>query len=207
MTGTQTGTPALVRCVPTMQTRQAAGVRRDPATKVMDDDGSSAAPHRGSGGGKTRVVQAVVDRLRPAGRPAPPRRRRDPTTAQRGASGWACLANLRAARPVLFVHRMAWGCLMDSYLDLFRARAQEARELYEQVLRDRGDREQPSASPTTFSDCASLYEQSALAYRVAAALGSMGYFDQAAASAAQGAVLAEAAESCSASAAGEIIEV
>src|SRR6266498_2851813 len=108
---------------------------------------------------------------------------------RRGSSRRWLIGSARPARPVLFVHRMAWGCLMDSYLDLFRARAQEARELYEQVLRDRGDREQPSASPTTFSDCASLYEQSALAYRVAAALGSMGYFNQAAASAAQGAVL------------------
>lgn len=101
---------------------------------------------------------------------------------------------------------------MDPYLEPYAAKAQAERERYEQVLRDRATRgngggEQPSASPTTFSDCAALYEHSALAYRVASALGSMGYFAEAAGYSAQGQALGEAAESCSASASGETIEV
>ena len=97
----------------------------------------------------------------------------------------------------------------DSYVEPFRARAKEARELYEQVLRERDDPEKPkpSASPTTWSDCAALHERSAHAYRVAAALGSDGYFAEAAGYAAQGASLAEAADSCDVSASGGTIRV
>lgn len=96
---------------------------------------------------------------------------------------------------------------MYSYLDVFKARVQEARDAYEKDLRDEGDKPPPSASPTTFSDCASLFDRSALAYRVARELRTMAMFDQAAASAALGAELETAALSCDASASGKIIEV
>lgn len=73
--------------------------------------------------------------------------------------------------------------------------------------RSGGEGEPPSESPTTFSDCAVLWESSAREYRIASALGSDGYFEQAAGHASTGFDLGVAAASCDASAGGEIIEV
>ena len=100
--------------------------------------------------------------------------------------------------------------------DRARAAALEARAEFER-LRDRqtGDGENPggdggeppSESPTSFSDCAVLHENAARAFKVASTLTTMALFDAANEAAALGATLEEAANSCDASAAGEIIEV
>lgn len=125
---------------------------------------------------------------------------------------------------------------MPSDLESAGARAREAREEYERFLGDRraveaseelrgatdqllgdvrdaregdgrGDREPPSASPTTFSDCASLAERAGQEWALASKLGQMGYTTQAAEHASTAGDLETAAASCRDSAAGLIIEV
>jgi hypothetical protein len=109
---------------------------------------------------------------------------------------------------------------MYAELEMARARAREAREEYEQILRDRGSTldtndltddqgagEPPSERPTTFSDCAALWDRAGLEWRISGGLGELGYFTQAAEHAATAADLEVSAASCDASASGQIIEL
>ena len=95
----------------------------------------------------------------------------------------------------------------DSYVATARARAAEARRYYEQLRKELGEGKQPSASPTSFSDCASLHEQSGAAYRLAAYYGHAADFVMADVYSAQGEKLATAADSCDESAGGHVIRL
>ncbi len=113
----------------------------------------------------------------------------------------------------------------EEYEDFLRDReasraSEKAREETDQFLRDLHasrerakaggggtNKEPPSASPTTFSDCASLQERAGQEWALAAKLGQMGYTTQAAEHSATAGDLDAAAASCSDSASGLIIEL
>lgn len=93
-----------------------------------------------------------------------------------------------------------------SDLSLHRAQLENAKTAYEETRRRRPSPE-PAGDAPTFSDCAASFDRAALAFRVASALGDMGYFAEAAAEAAKGSAIEEAALSCDNAASGGTIEV
>jgi hypothetical protein len=87
-----------------------------------------------------------------------------------------------------------------------RERAKRAKEQWETWLQAHPTSAATESAPT-YSDCAALHYQAAVAYGTASALGAMGQRAQAAGWAAQGATLAAAGESCDVAAGGGTIEL
>lgn len=81
---------------------------------------------------------------------------------------------------------------MTDQLETARAALNEARDRYTELRKTN-----PSGDTPSHSDCAALHERAALAYRVAGALYQMAMFDEAAAAAGEGDILAAVADACS----------
>ena len=86
---------------------------------------------------------------------------------------------------------------MDGQLEAARTSFIEARDRYTELRRTK-----PSSDAPSPSDCASLYEKAALQYKVSAALYKMAMFDESAAAAGEGDILAAVADACSQAAGG-----